>query len=93
GRHITNGPVFLVTDTGLRYSVQSKNDSDSGKSKIGDDESGKDKAARTQQEVNKAQRSLGYQDVKPTPVPVDWSEFLPTGPRLDANSARQPQGS
>ncbi|MEU1910181.1 type VII secretion protein EccB [Streptomyces hygroscopicus] len=93
GRQVTNGPVFLVTDTGLRYSVQSNNDSDSGKSKIGDDESGKDKAARTQQEVNKAQRSLGYQDVKPTPVPVDWSEFLPTGPRLDANSARQPQGS
>ena len=40
-----------------------------------------------------AQVRLGYGDVTPVPVPARWSEFLPTGPRLDTESAKQPQGS
>lgn len=36
---------------------------------------------------------LGYRDVTPVPVPAHWSQFLPVGPRLDPESARQPQGS
>lgn len=93
GHQTGNGSVFLVTDTGLRYAVQSNNDSGTDKSKIGDD--GRQTAGDTaaQQEVNQAQVRLGYQNVDPVPVPANWSGFLPTGPRLDTNSARQPQGS
>ncbi|RKN38729.1 type VII secretion protein EccB [Streptomyces hoynatensis] len=40
-----------------------------------------------------AQIRLGYGDVTPVPVPARWSEFLPTGPRLDTESAKQPQGA
>ncbi|MEU5612550.1 type VII secretion protein EccB [Streptomyces sparsogenes] len=93
GRQTTNGSIFLVTDTGLRYVVQSNNDSGTDKSKIGDEDSGQSGTNAAQQDVNKAQIRLGYQDVIPVPVPANWSEFLPRGPRLDTNSAKQPQGS
>lgn len=92
GRQVKDGPVFLVTDTGLRYAVPSNNDSDAGKSKIGGEDK-KPATAESQQDVNRAQRSLGYEGARPVPVPANWSAFLPTGPRLDYNSARQPQGS
>ncbi|MFI1973160.1 type VII secretion protein EccB [Streptomyces cinnamoneus] len=104
GRQTKNGSVFLVTDTGLRYAVQANNDSATDKSKIGDEKdqnkTGDDEAGQEQspapaapQDVNKAQMRLGYQSVDPVPVPANWSGFLPTGPRLDPNSAAQPQGS
>ncbi|MEV0266615.1 type VII secretion protein EccB [Streptomyces sp. NPDC050617] len=109
GRQTKSGSVFLVTDTGLRYAVQSNNDSGTDKSKIGNDddaknggqqagdageaEEGGESAAPEQPAANQAQTRLGYQNVNPIPVPANWSEFLPTGPRLDTNSAKQPQGS
>jgi type VII secretion protein EccB len=93
GRQTTSGALFLVTDTGLRYAVQSNNDSGTDKSKIGDDDSDQSGTNSAQQDVNQAQIKLGYQDVIPVPVPSNWSEFLPRGPRLDTNSAKQPQGS
>lgn len=43
--------------------------------------------------ANEAQLRLGYGDVTPVPVPADWSTFLPTGPRLDPESAKLPQGA
>ncbi|MEU6978850.1 type VII secretion protein EccB [Streptomyces sp. NPDC046371] len=84
------GSLFLVTDTGLRYAVQANGDSDKGRSDIG--------AAHQQQtdgrpEPSDAQKRLGYEKVTPVLVPMEWSEFLSKGPRLDTNSARQPQGS
>ncbi|WAP58639.1 type VII secretion protein EccB [Streptomyces sp. S465] len=97
GRATSTGQVFLVTDTGLRYQVQANNDGSSGKSKIGADGSGsaaqQDAQSGGQTSANQAQVRLGYGDVKPLPVPLNWSQFLPIGPRLDTNSARQPQGS
>ncbi|MEU7167912.1 type VII secretion protein EccB [Streptomyces morookaense] len=93
GHQTKSGSVFLVTDTGLRYAVQSNNDSGTGKSKIGSDGKGAAEDPTAPQEVNQAQVRLGYQNVDPVPVPANWSGFLPTGPRLDTNSARQPQGS
>lgn len=84
------GGLFLVTDTGLRYAVQANGDSDSRKSDIG--AHGK-KPAEGTPEPSEAQVKLGYQNVRPARVPVAWSEFLAKGPRLDTNSARQPQGS
>ncbi|MEX0172593.1 type VII secretion protein EccB [Streptomyces sp. LMG1-1-1.1] len=83
------GSLFLVTDTGLRYAVQANGDSDSARSEIG---AGEQKETG-RPEPSDAQKRLGYEKVKPARVPIEWSEFLSKGPRLDTNSARQPQGS
>jgi len=85
------GGVFLVTDTGLRYAMQSNSDSDRGGSGIG--AGGKKQQKQQQQESQQAQTRLGYGDMRPAPIPAEWSQFLPTGPRLSTGSARQPQGS
>ncbi|WP_371576520.1 type VII secretion protein EccB [Streptomyces sp. NBC_01314] len=90
GTETTAGGVFLVTDTGLRYALQSNSDS------VTDDEGVGTSAKRREEELNQAkiaQTRLGYEKVTPSPVPVQWSTFLPTGPRLSEAAARQPQGS
>ncbi|MET7290065.1 type VII secretion protein EccB [Streptomyces sp. NPDC005573] len=84
------GPVFLVTDTGLRYALQSNDDSETDSAGIGT--TAKQREA-LQREAQLAQRHLGYAGVRPAPVPAAWSKFLPTGPRLSTADARQPQGS
>ncbi|WP_432171469.1 type VII secretion protein EccB [Streptomyces sp. 1222.5] len=84
------GGVFLVTDTGLRYALQSNSDS------AADDQGIGTSAKKRKEELSEAriaQTHLGYEKVKPTPVPLEWSRFLPTGPRLSESAARQPQGS
>ncbi|WP_327710550.1 type VII secretion protein EccB [Streptomyces sp. NBC_00464] len=92
GASPTTGSLFLVTDTGLRYAVQTNNDSSADPSKIGASPTPMS-PEETAAEVNKAQIRLGYKDVKPLPVPDNWSALLPKGPRLDTNSAKQPQSS
>ncbi|GEK04639.1 type VII secretion protein EccB [Streptomyces sp. NPDC014684] len=90
GTETTAGGVFLVTDTGLRYALQSNSDSTTDDQGIGTS------AKRRKEELSEAkiaQTRLGYENVTPTPVPVEWSRFLPTGPRLSEAAARQPQGS
>ncbi|MFD7261429.1 type VII secretion protein EccB [Streptomyces sp. NPDC059874] len=87
------GSLFLVTDTGLRYAVQANGDSDAEKSKIGAADQQAKGATDVRPEASQAQIRLGYGNVTPTLVPIAWSEFLSKGPRLDTNSARQPQGS
>ncbi|MEU5169536.1 type VII secretion protein EccB [Streptomyces mutomycini] len=87
-----SGPLFLVTDTGLRYAMQSNGDSVQDDSGIGESGSKKERE-QAQQEAQQAQIQLGYKDVDPAPVPAAWSTFLPTGPRLSTGAARQPQGS
>ncbi len=86
------GSLFLVTDTGLRYAVQTNGDSDSEQSKIGAPDPTK-AGGDGRPEASQAQVRLGYGGVTPAMVPIAWSEFLSKGPRLDTNSARQPQGS
>ncbi|MFE0650679.1 type VII secretion protein EccB [Streptomyces sp. NPDC059534] len=85
-----DGSLFLVTDTGLRYAVQANGDSDSARSEIG---AGEQKQTDGRPEPSDAQKRLGYEKVTPVLVPIEWSEFLSKGPRLNTNSARQPQGS
>ncbi len=92
GRQTHSGAVFLVTDTGLRYAVQSNGDSATDRSRIGD-EPAPDASSAGVPQADQARTRLGYGDVAPVPVPANWSQFLPTGPRLDTNSAKQPQGS
>ncbi|MEU7699515.1 type VII secretion protein EccB [Streptomyces sp. NPDC039028] len=86
-----DGSLFLVTDTGLRYAVQANGDSDSARSEIGAGD--KEKPTDGRPEPSDAQKHLGYEKVVPALVPIEWSEFLSKGPRLDSNSAAQPQGS
>ncbi|MGW4238782.1 type VII secretion protein EccB [Streptomyces sp. NPDC004749] len=86
-----DGSLFLVTDTGLRYAVQANGDSDAERSEIGTGDQEKQQDGRP--EPSQAQIRLGYEKVTPVLVPIAWSEFLSKGPRLDTNSARQPQGS
>ncbi|GAB3950911.1 type VII secretion protein EccB [Streptomyces sparsus] len=97
GSDTETGGLFLVTDTGLRYAVQANTDSGTDPSAgadagtgPGEDASG---APDEPGEANKAQMRLGYAEVKPVPVPANWAQFLPKGPRLDTVSAQQPQGS
>ncbi|WP_459751160.1 type VII secretion protein EccB [Streptomyces sennicomposti] len=84
------GGVFLVTDTGLRYALQSNSDSATDDKGIGTTAEQR-KQALTEAKI--AQTRLGYARVDPAPVPMEWSTFLPTGPRLSEAAARQPQGS
>lgn len=79
-----------MTDTGLRYAMQSNDDSATDDAGIGT--TAKDRK-QLEQEAKLAQTSLGYSDVDPAPIPVSWSSFLSTGPRLSTSAARQPQGS
>ena len=86
-----DGSLFLVTDTGLRYAVQANGDSDARRSDIGTgDQQGQGDG---RPEPSQAQIRLGYEKIVPSLVPIAWSDFLAKGPRLDTNSARQPQGS
>ncbi|MFG3657807.1 type VII secretion protein EccB [Streptomyces sp. NPDC047706] len=90
GEATKTGPVFLVTDTGLRYVLQSNGDSATDDARIG---MTAEQRQQQQREAMQAQTLLGYKDVDPAPVPAAWSKFLPTGPRLSTAAARQPQGS
>ncbi|MFI7104286.1 type VII secretion protein EccB [Streptomyces sp. NPDC050161] len=74
------GSLFLVTDTGLRYSVRVNNDSAG-------------KAGNAQEETNKAALRLGYKGVHAPPILKSWSSLLSAGPNLDVDSARHPQTS
>ncbi|MGW4597441.1 type VII secretion protein EccB [Streptomyces sp. NPDC004457] len=90
GTETTAGGVFLVTDTGLRYALQSNSDSATDDKGIG---TSAKKRKEELAEAKIAQTRLGYEQLTPTPIPLTWSTFLPTGPRLSEAAARQPQGS
>ncbi|MEV6316476.1 type VII secretion protein EccB [Streptomyces sp. NPDC051776] len=90
GSRTDSGFLFLVTDTGLRYAMQSNADMATDDSGIGQS---KHQHETARDEAQQAQKRLGYKDVDPAAVPIEWSTFLPTGPRLSTSAARQPQGS
>lgn len=90
GSETKAGAVFLATDTGLRYAMQSNSDSATDDAGIGTTAK---QRKQQQAEAQQAQTRLGYANTDVTPVPAPWSKFLPTGPRLSTSAARQPQGS
>ncbi|MFE7294531.1 type VII secretion protein EccB [Streptomyces sp. NPDC057579] len=75
-----SGSLFLVTDTGLRYSIPRNNDSAT-------------KAGNDKQEQDQAQIHLGYGDARPPLILASWSKLLSAGPQLDVASASKPQAS
>ncbi|KUF20370.1 type VII secretion protein EccB [Streptomyces silvensis] len=90
GTDTRSGGLFLVTDTGLRYAMQSNSDSATDDAGIG---TSKKQREQQEQEAQQAQTRLGYGGAEAGRVPAAWSTFLPTGPRLSTAAARQPQGS
>ncbi|MDX6329074.1 MAG: hypothetical protein QOI83_1457 [Streptomycetaceae bacterium] len=85
GTESGGGSVYLVTDTGLRYSVSYNPHTNQT--------SGSTAAANGQDQSNAAQAKLGYDKNTPVPVPKVWSDLLALGPALDVKSAGQTQGS
>ncbi|KUO14618.1 type VII secretion protein EccB [Streptomyces dysideae] len=93
------GATYLLTDTGLRYSLPANNDSaaegnggGSSSSAGGADGSGGAEGSQGASETDKARTRLGYEDVSnPAIVPQTWATFIPKGPTLDTGSASQPQ--
>ncbi|WP_033222128.1 type VII secretion protein EccB [Kitasatospora phosalacinea] len=82
----SSGSDFLITDSGLRYSLPANNDGASGTA-TASPEPGK------QNNTNEAQARLGYKDVLPPRVPLAWSKLVPAGPVLNTNSALQAQNA
>ncbi|MCC9311395.1 type VII secretion protein EccB [Kitasatospora sp. RB6PN24] len=87
-----SGSDFLVTETGLRYSVPANSE---GTPSGGANPSPSPSAGgqQTQPQVNEAQARLGYKDDVPVPVPKAWSDLLPAGPALNTMTATQEQNS
>jgi hypothetical protein len=78
------GSLFLVTDTGLRYSVPSNGDSDTAAADTANQDA-------SQTADNGPQKRLGYDGITPVAVPKAWADLLSAGPTLDTTSAKQPQ--
>ncbi|MFI9647864.1 type VII secretion protein EccB [Streptomyces sp. NPDC052040] len=83
------GATYLLTDTGLRYSLPSNNDSSAASSSPSTSTSSSSSDAS---ETDKARTRLGYEKVSnPAVVPQSWATFIPKGPTLDTGGAAQPQ--
>jgi type VII secretion protein EccB len=93
GKDPTNGTLYLVTDTGLRYAVPRNNDSTAATGTATPVPTASTAGTVGADDVNQAQIRLGYGSVTPKGIPLNWSSFLPKGPTLDTESALQAQGS
>jgi type VII secretion protein EccB len=86
------GATYLLTDTGLRYSLPTNNDSAADESGEGSVSSSSSSSGGGPTETDKARTRLGYEKVfSPAIVPQAWAKFIPKGPMLDTGSATQPQ--
>ncbi|MFF4504192.1 type VII secretion protein EccB [Streptomyces sp. NPDC001401] len=86
------GAQYLLTDTGLRYSLPSNNDSQAKGSGSGSSASSSDGSSQNASETDKARTRLGYGDITNIAlVPQTWATFIPKGPTLDTGSASQEQ--
>ncbi|QKW21816.1 type VII secretion protein EccB [Kitasatospora sp. NA04385] len=83
----SSGSDFLITDSGLRYSLPANSDGGAAGTATASPEPGKTNS------TNEAQARLGYKDVLPPRVPLVWSKLVPAGPVLNTNSALQAQNA
>lgn len=100
-----SGSDFLITETGLRYSVPANSDggkkvpagqgAPSGAPKAPSASPTAPQAAppagQAPEENGNAQARLGYREVQPVPVPREWSNLVPAGPALNVKDAVQQQ--
>lgn len=86
------GAQYLLTDTGLRYSLPRSNDSAASDGGSDSSSGASDSSSGDASETDKARTRLGYEDVsRPAIVPQTWAAFIPKGPTLDTGSAAQEQ--
>jgi type VII secretion protein EccB len=83
----TSGANFLITETGLRYSLPANSDGKGGSASPAPQPQG----GSSSQSGNQSQERLGYKDVVPVPVPTPWALLVPAGPALNTNAALQAQ--
>ncbi|WP_035846292.1 type VII secretion protein EccB [Kitasatospora azatica] len=96
-----SGSDYLITETGLRYSVPTYSEgqvpaSPSAGASAGaaQQAAGAQAGAQPGQPVpNEAQARLGYKDDVPVPVPKAWSDLVPVGSALNTKTAVQEQNS
>ncbi|WP_327353062.1 type VII secretion protein EccB [Streptomyces sp. NBC_01304] len=94
GAAAAGGAQYLLTDTGLRYSLPKGNDNASDKTGTGSgSDSGSDSGSGGQpSETDKARTRLGYEKLtNQMYVPYTFAQFIPKGPTLDTGSAKQAQ--
>ncbi|MFJ8046340.1 type VII secretion protein EccB [Kitasatospora sp. NPDC096147] len=85
----TSGSNFLITETGLRYSVPTNNDG--GKTAQPGTEQPTQGQPAADPKTNETQARLGYEKVTPVPVPIAWAKLVPAGPVLNTAAALQAQ--
>ncbi|MGK5530045.1 type VII secretion protein EccB [Streptomyces sp. URMC 129] len=87
--------AYVTPGTGLLYRQVQGEETDAGNVFLATDTGLRYAVEATAdgEEADQAQLRLGYGDITPVPVPASWSVLLPTGPRLETDSAKQPQGS
>ncbi|GAA2158138.1 type VII secretion protein EccB [Kitasatospora kazusensis] len=83
-----SGSNFLITETGLRYSVQSNNDG--GKTAAATPSPGTQSG---QPQTDEAQARLGYDKIQPVMVPSLWANLVPGGPVLNTAAALEEQNA
>ncbi|WP_030274779.1 type VII secretion protein EccB [Streptomyces sp. NRRL B-24484] len=84
----TSGTTFLITETGLRYSLQANGDGGNGPSPA---PSQAPQQPQAKDEENGAQARLGYKSVAPGLVPLQWSVLVPAGGSLSTKAAETAQ--
>ncbi|OKI97243.1 type VII secretion protein EccB [Kitasatospora sp. CB01950] len=85
----SSGRDFLITDSGLRYSLPANNDGGAGATPSpSPNAQGGDKKG-----TNESQVRLGYKSINPQFVPDEWSRLVPAGPVLNTNTALQAQNA
>jgi len=94
----SSGSDFLITETGLRYSLPANDDgaaaqAASAGAPAGVAASGAPQQPGEKKEANEAQARLGYKAVTPAMVPAAWSKLVPAGPPLNTNTALQAQNA
>ncbi|MGF1430756.1 type VII secretion protein EccB [Kitasatospora sp. LaBMicrA B282] len=88
-----SGSDFLLTDTGLRYSVPATSEGTVAGASPSPSPNPSAAAQPAQPQTNEAQARLGYPGTTPVPVPKSWSDLVPAGPELNTNAATQVQNS
>ncbi|MFJ1707989.1 type VII secretion protein EccB [Kitasatospora sp. NPDC088346] len=91
-----SGSDFLITETGLRYSLPNNNDAvgtKAGGASASPSAAPAPAPAGESKDGNESQARLGYKDVTPTLVPLAWSRLVPAGPVLSRAAAEQAQNA
>ncbi|WP_371497101.1 type VII secretion protein EccB [Kitasatospora sp. NBC_00374] len=92
----SSGSDFLITETGLRYSLPNNNDgvgAKNGGTSASPSPAPAPAPAGESKDGNESQARLGYKDVTLTVVPVAWSKLVPAGGVLSRAAAEQAQNA